>query len=78
MQKILNCWWHYRKSQGHHATSGVGKLQFIEWPIEAGSEITSIPIEAQIKMCNFSAEINTFTAEYKKCFWSLKQISLYI
>lgn len=42
------------------------KLQFFQQPLEAGSKIESIPIEPNVKI-----NINTFTAWYKKRFWSL-------
>ena len=33
------------------------KLQFFEWPLEAGSKSESIPIHLYVKMPNFTAEI---------------------
>ena len=36
------------------------KLQFLEWPLETGSESESIPIHCQVKMPNFIAEITTW------------------
>lgn len=42
------------------------KMQFTEWPIEAGSKSMSIPIDPRIKIANFIEEINTFTAWYQK------------
>ena len=36
--------------------------KFSEWPLEAGSKSESIPIHSHVKMPNFTAEINMFTA----------------
>lgn len=44
------------------------KLQFIELPLEAGSKRESIPIDAHVKMLNFTAELNIFPAWYKNGF----------
>ena len=41
------------------------KLQFFEFPLEAGSKSESIPIDPHVKMPNFTAEINTFTEWYE-------------
>ena len=46
------------------------KLQFLKWPLEAGSKSESISIHPHVKM----AEINMFTA----WFWSVKLISLFM
>ena len=40
------------------------KLQFISWPLEAGSKNKSIPIDPNVKMPNFTAEINMSTVWY--------------
>ena len=40
------------------------KLQFFEWPLEAGSKSESIPIHLHVKMSIFTAEINMFRAWY--------------
>jgi len=40
----------------------VPKLQFLEWPFEADSRSESIHLDLHVKMPNFTAEINTFTA----------------
>ncbi|MDF4311626.1 hypothetical protein P3389_34060, partial [Vibrio parahaemolyticus] len=47
------------------------KLQFFEWPLEAGSRSESIYIDPRVKMPNFTAEINMFTAWYNNQFWPL-------
>lgn len=46
-------------------------VQFIEWQLEPGSKSESIHVDPNVKMANFKAEINMFTALYKKWFWSL-------
>ena len=38
------------------------KLQFLKWPLEADSKNKSIPIDPHVKMANFTAEMNIFTA----------------
>ena len=43
-------------------------MQFFEWPLEAGSKGESIPIDPHVKMPNFIAEINMFTAWKKEGF----------
>ena len=43
------------------------KQQFIEWPLEA-PEVRQSLFTPVIKMPNFTAEINMFTAWYKKYF----------
>lgn len=44
-------------------------LQFIDWPLEAGSKREQIPIQPHVKMPKFTAEINMFTAWFKEnCF----------
>ena len=45
--------------------NGHKKLQFFEWPPEAGSKSESISIHPHVKIPNFTAEINLFTAWYK-------------
>lgn len=42
--------------------------------LEAGSKRESITTEPRLKMPNFVAEINMFTAWFKTLFWSLKLI----
>lgn len=43
-------------------------LQFLEWSLEAGSKF---PIVAHVKMPNFRAEVNMFTACYRNGFEGL-------
>ena len=47
-------------------------LQFLKWPLEAGTKKKSICIDPRIKMPNFPAEINMFTA------WCRNGFGLYI
>lgn len=51
------------------------EVQFLEWPLEAGSKSKSSPTEPHVKMANFIAEINMLTAWYTQWFWSLWPIS---
>ena len=46
----------------NEANVEVPKLQFIDCPLEADSKSQSIPIDPHVKMPNFTAEINMFTA----------------
>lgn len=46
------------------------QLQFLKWPFEAVSKSKSIPFDPHVKVLNFTAEVNIFTAWYKKGFWS--------
>ena len=47
------------------------KLQFLRWPLEAGSKTKPIPVGSPVKMSNSTAEVNMFTAWYKQLFLSL-------
>lgn len=47
------------------------KLQFPQWPLEAGSKRQWMPTDLEFKMLNLTAEINMFTAWHEKQFWSL-------
>lgn len=45
------------------------KLQFLSWPLEAGSKIESILIDSHVEIYNFTAEtVFFFTACYKNFF----------
>lgn len=44
------------------------KLQFLSWPLEAGSKIESILIDSHVEIYNFTAETVFFTACYKNFF----------
>ena len=46
-------------------------LQHLEWSPELDSKSETISIRQPVKMSNFKAEINTFTARYKKQFCSV-------
>ena len=46
-------------------------LQHLEWSPELDSKGETISIRQPVKMSNFKAEINTFTARYKKQFCSV-------
>ncbi len=42
------------------------EVQFLRWPLEAGSESKLVPTEPHVKMHKFTAEMNMFTARDKK------------
>lgn len=42
------------------------KVQFLEWPLEAGFKSNSSSTEPHIHISNSSAEINIFTVWYQK------------
>lgn len=54
------------------------KTAVLEWPLGAGSIRESIPTDPHGQMSNFTTEEDMFTAWYKKQFWSLKLISLFM
>ena len=54
--------------------SGTKKsCSFFNWPVGSGSKSESIFIDPHVKMSNFTAQINMFTAWFKNWFWSPQQ-----
>ena len=64
--------------RGNHPTCRLNPkqkvlLQFLYWPLGAGSKTKKIPIGLHVKMANFAAELNILTALTKTAsFWSLQ------
>jgi len=66
---ILHCSFVSLKLQSaglkNEAMSKCQKLQYLKWSLEADSTTASNHMDPHVKMPNFKAEINKFTAWYK-------------